>query len=112
MASVLDFVTIDEVKAALKIDEIGGNSPDDDTTWLSLLITAASRAIRNYLKADSTAFGDSPTTYPEEVKLATIMLIGYMYREPDGDEQKAFSLGNLPFPVTALIYQLRDPTLA
>lgn len=107
-----DFVTINEVKAALHITDVGGNSPDDETIWLSLLITAASEIIRDYLKVDSTAFGDSPTSYPVRVKLATIVLIGYMHREPDGDEQKAFGLGELPYPVTALLHQLRDPSLA
>lgn len=107
-----DFVTIDEVKAALHITDIGGNSPDDETIWLSLLITAASEIIRDYLKVDSAAFGDSPTSYPVRVKLATIALVGIMHREPDGDEQKLFTLGNLPFVVTALLYSLRDPTMA
>jgi hypothetical protein len=117
MASEYDLVTLDEVKAGLRITDIGGDSPDEDAVWLELMITAASRSILAYLKSGAEDFSDTgglpiPDEVPETVKAATIMLVGYIYREPDGDESKAFSHGNLPWPVTAMIYQLRDPALA
>ena len=121
MASEYDLVTVDEVNAALRLFDGTGDSPDvppdDLEVWIELLITAASRAILAYLKSGAEDFSDTgglpiPEEVPENVKAATIMLVGYIYREPDGDEAKAFSQGNLPWPVTALVYQRRDPALA
>ena len=40
------------------------------------------------------------------------MLVGHFYKEPDGNTEDAFEQGYLPKPVTALLYPLRDPTLA
>lgn len=117
MASPFDLTTIDEVKSALRISDVGGDSPDDELIWLEMLITSCSIAIINYLKSGAEIFLDTALLYPvpedvpENVKLATIMLIGYVYREPDGDAARAFSHGTLPYPVTAMIYQLRDPAL-
>lgn len=114
MASLHDLVTIDEVKSALRISDTGGDSPDDELPWLEMLITSCSIAITSYLKSGAEIY-QSTDGYPvlgdvpENVRLATIMLIGYLYREPDGDAAKAFGHGTLPFPVTAMIYQLRDP---
>jgi hypothetical protein len=117
MASEYDLVTLDEVRAGLRIEDTGGDSPDEEPVWLELLITAASRAILAYLKSGTETFVDTgglpiPDEVPAQVKAATIMLVGYIYREPDGDEAKAFAHGTLPFPVTAMIYQMRDPALA
>jgi len=91
----------------------------DDDVLLAKLISAASRSIINYLKTapktvawyDSTA-GMITGTVPANVDIATAHLVGYMYSNPDSDEGGAFSLGNLPHNVTAILYQERDPALA
>jgi hypothetical protein len=104
-----DLVTLDDVKTSLRID-----SSDDDNR-LGLLISTSSRAVINYLKSQAAvvldvvdAFGDSPPTVTDEVRHATILLVDYYYR---GDFEGA-EPGTLPAPVTALLYQLRDPALA
>lgn len=106
--------TIGEAKARLHIDM------DDDDGILAGYIEAASAAVIAYLKdqadvlLDLDSGGDLPSgaEVPPVIETATIMLVGYFYRNPDGDPDKAFGQGDLPAPVTALLYPLRDPALA
>jgi hypothetical protein len=44
--------------------------------------------------------------------MATILLTGHFYNNPDGDPEHDWEQGYLPRPVTALLYPLRDPALA
>jgi hypothetical protein len=109
-------VSLQRVKDALRID-----TTDDDST-LEIYISAASLAVVEYLKGEAGDFlgidspADSPpndlTTVDERVVMSVIILVGILFREPDGDEAKAFSHGNLPWMATALLYPLRIPTLA
>jgi hypothetical protein len=109
-------VSVARVKQALHIDD------DEMDDIIGLYTSAASHAVVTYLKGQAGDFlgidspPDSPpndlTSIDERVVASVIMLVGTIYREPDGDEAKNFSLGNLPHYVTALLYPLRDPTLA
>lgn len=107
-------VSLDRVKEALHVD-----SADDDAL-LDAYIAAASAAVINYLKGqaevllDLDSSGDLPSgaEVPPEIEMATIILVGHFYREPDGNPDQAFEQGYLPKPVTALLYPLRDPALA
>lgn len=107
-------VTLARVKEALRVDA----SDDDDL--LDAYIAAASAAVISYLKGqaevllDLDSGGDLPSgaEVPPAIEMATILLVGHFYREPDGDTEKAFEQGYLPRPVTALLYPLRDPALA
>lgn len=110
-------VSLNRVKQALRIDHT------DDDAILPIYISAASRRILTYLggQAGDLLTIDSPPNsppddldgVPEEVQLAVILLTGIFYRQPDGDEAENFdAVGELPKPVKALLYQLRDPTLA
>lgn len=110
-------VSLERVKNALHVT----GTADDET--LSIYISAASHAVVTYLKGQAGDFlgidspPDSPpndlTTVDERAVVATIVLTGIFYREPDGDEAKNFyEQGYLPRPVTALLYPLRDPTVA
>jgi uncharacterized phage protein (predicted DNA packaging) len=105
--TVNQLVSIDEVKQMLRIDHA-----DDDAT-LEMYIAAASLSIVAYLKDPTLLSVDSP---PEEldarVKSAVIMLVGYWYKSPDGNPDGAFERGYLPMPITAMLYPMRDPTLA
>lgn len=107
-------VTLERVKQALRIDTT------DDDQLLNAYIAAASAAVISYLKGQAQALlgldegGELPpeAEIPPEIELATIMLVGHFYKEPDGNTEDAFEQGYLPKPVTALLYPLRDPTLA
>lgn len=107
-------VTLERVKQALRIDTT------DDDQLLNAYIAAASAAVINYLKGQAQVLlgldedGELPSEaeIPPEIELATIMLVGHFYKEPDGNTEDAFEQGYLPKPVTALLYPLRDPTLA
>jgi len=96
---------------------------DDDDNDLILKIQAASRVVLNYLKDGATfldSFGDvevdsndNPLDVPEEVQAATLLLIGDFYNDREGSNESAqWVTGNLPPMVVALLYPLRDPTLA
>lgn len=115
-------VTLARVKQALRVgvlDDDGSPQTDDDDHILTAYIDAASDAVLNYLGGRAefviTGLTDSPPTNdgcPKSVEQAVCLLVGYWYREPDGDENSAFDRGYLPRPVTALLYPLRDPAIA
>jgi gp6-like head-tail connector protein len=116
--------TLQEVKDQLRIDE--GDIVSDAA--LNLLIETASEMVVAYLKTreitavdDSTSppteitimdLDSSPALVPPRVRQATIMLTGYLYRSPDQNLNNEWLLGEMPRPITSLLYQLRDPTIA
>lgn len=113
-------VTLTEAQDHLRVDT------DADANDLTLKILAASGAVLNYLKSSSPYYtvldssGDpvvvldssGDPTIRWEVKAATLLMLGYLYRLRDNNEDMAFQQGYLPMPVTALLYPLRDPALA
>lgn len=110
-------VTLAEAKRHLRIID------DADDPDLELRILAASEAVRNYLKDGVDAFTDSngdlildsagdPVGVPFVVKAATLLMLGYLYKDRDENADDAYEQGFLPKPVTALLYPLRDPALA
>lgn len=124
----MEYVTLERAKAHLGMDH------DDDDTLIGAYIVAASGAVKNYLKSSSPyeverdsnddpildgngdpeyvrdSSGDKVVTLP--VQQATLLLIGYFYKDRDENPDGAFAQGYLPAPVTALLYPLRDPALA
>src|ERR1051325_8323437 len=109
-------VTVDQVRTALKLDT------GESDTIIELYISAASRAVVRYLKgqAGTLLTIDSPpnsppndlSAVPEDIQMATILLTGHFYRNPDGDPDHDWEQGFLPRTVTALLYPLRDPAIA
>lgn len=122
------YVTLERAKAHLGMDH------DEDDTLISAYISAASGAVKNYLKSASAYeverdSNDDPVldsngdpVYARdsngakevrlEVQQAVLLLIGYFYKNRDENPDNAFAQGYLPAPVTALLYPLRDPALA
>lgn len=109
-------VTVDQVRTALKLD-----SGESDTI-IALYISAASRAIVRHLKGRASEWLaiDSPPNsppddlsgVPEDIQMATIILTGIFYNNPDGDPDKNWADGYLPAPVRVLLLPFRDPALA
>lgn len=113
---MFSFVTLEDTKKALVIE----HNDDDDLLEL-LLIPAASRSIHRYLKgqAGSLLSLDSPpnsppdvSEIPDDVRLATIYLVGQFYKNRDTNADGEFADGDMPQPVKSLLYRLRDPALA
>lgn len=124
----MEYVTLDRAKAHLGMDH------DEDDTLISAYISAASGAVKNYLKSSSAyeverdsnddpiqdsngdpeyvrdSSNDKVVALP--VQQATLLLIGYFYKDRDENPDGAFAQGYLPPPVTALLYPLRAPALA
>lgn len=102
-------VDLDTTKSRLRIDN---DAEDDD---LELLIKGASSAVLGYLNLALDHYDDSSgevADVPELVVNATVLLVGILYRDRDGEEMEKWDQGYLPRPVTALLYTLRDPALA
>lgn len=122
-------VTPEEAIAHLKITDA-----DVDMLDLQLKINAASKLVLNYLAGANfyelevdinnvpvvdtngdpiyaeTSSGDRIVMY--EVQAAVLLMLGYLNRDRDSDEDKAFEMGFIPRPVTALLYPLRTPVIA
>lgn len=110
-------VSLDQAKVRLRIDS------DDGDADLELMIAGASQAVFRYLKGGTDLFTDSAgvivedsagvaSGVPDDVANAVLILVGIWRRDPDGVEAEKWQQGYLPPPVTALLYPLRDPTLA
>lgn len=107
-------VSLDQAKQRLRFDH------DEDDNDLTLMIEGASAAVLNYLKSDQVfvdSFGDVESDsagpiVPHEIQNATLMLVGILSRDRDGEEMEKWQHGLLPFPVLALLYPLRDPALS
>lgn len=109
-------VSLDQAKQHLRVDT------SDDDGDIALKIHAASGAVLNYIKSGPDNFldssgevivdsSDNPIGIPFEVQAATLLLVGYFYKDRDGDPDKAYEMGYLPKPVTALLYPFRDPVI-
>jgi hypothetical protein len=107
-------VSLTQAKDHLRID----SSAED--SYLGLMIRASSAAVLNYIRSGADLFTDSagdvyldsagdPIDVPEDVQAATLLLLGFMYRNRDENPDGAFERGYLPMPVTALLYPYRDP---
>ncbi|MDR6216175.1 head-tail connector protein [Paracidovorax wautersii] len=101
--------TLEEVKQHLRID-----GPDADGDLTLKLAAACERVtlhlngVSPYLPAEEGADAQVRPT----VRAAVLLLVGYLYRYPSGDEKKAFEDGRLPPPITALLAPLRRKVLA
>lgn len=102
-------------------DHLRSDSTDDDND-LTLKIHAASGAVLNYIRNGADIFTDSsgepvldsnggPIGIPYEVQAATLLMLGYLYKDRDGDPDKAYEYGYLPMPVMSLLYPHRVPSL-
>lgn len=116
------FVTLDQVKRHLRIDD---DDADDD---LTLKLESATERIRVHLNGvppfqpelDGNGVpvrdADGAVIYTDQVrgsvKSATLLLVGYLYRYPSGDEKAAFDDGRLPAPITALLAPIRKMVFA
>ncbi len=95
----MDRVTLNEVKHHLRYDD------DANDTNLTMYILAAESAIKRYITEEI------PATGTDDIKIATLMLVGYFdeNRSPDKDTP---THGNyLPQPVVSMIYPYRKPTV-
>lgn len=105
-------VTLDQAKAHVRFDD------SEDDADLSLKLMSAQSSVLAYLKVASTealSIG-SPPLYPPgaegAITAATLLLVGYLYRQRDEDVNHEWEQGFLPRPVTALLYPFRDPSCA
>lgn len=122
------YVTLERGKQHLNMDH------DLDDVLITAYIGAASEAVKNYLKSASPyelerdsnddpildssgdpiyvvdSSGDKIVKYA--VQAATLLQLGFLYKDRDENSDGAYEMGYLPKPVTALLYPLRDPALA
>lgn len=93
---------------------------DDEDADILLKIEGASAAVLDYLKSRANEFLDSsgmvevdsnldPVGVPANVQAATLLMLGYLYKDRDTNADEGYERGYLPAPVTALLYPKRDP---
>lgn len=121
------YVTLERAKQHLNMDH------DQDDVLITAYIGAASEAVKNYLKSASPyeverdsnddpildsssdpiyvvdSSGDKVPKYV--VQAATLLMVGFLYKDRDENPDQEFQQGFLPRPVTALLYPCRDPAL-
>ena len=121
------YVSLERGKQHLNMDH------DQDDVLITAYIGAASEAVKNYLKSASPyevdrdsnddpildssgdpiyavdSSGDKIVKY--SVQAATLLQLGFLYKDRDENTGEAYSLGYLPKPVIALLYPLRTPAL-
>lgn len=119
------YVTLARAKQHLNMDH------DLDDPLIDAYIRASSEAVKNYLKSASPydverdsnddpvldssgdpiyavdSNGDKIVRYA--VQAATLLMVGFLYKDRDENPDGEFERGYLPRPVTALLYPLRDP---
>ena len=103
-------ITLAEAKAHLRVDFA------DDDALIDVLIQAASEAVLDYLKGIGSEdfFNGSVVVseVPARVRLATGHLTKFYYDDHVDKGSLSFAdLGELPPPVVALLYRMRDPAI-
>lgn len=109
-------VSLEQAKLHLRADTGDGDSD------ILLKIQAASAIVLNYIKHDGAEFIDSsgqvitdssgnPIGVPADIQAAVLLMLGYLYKDRDGDPNREYELGYLPKPVMALVYWRRRLTL-
>lgn len=110
-------VTLEEAALHLRLDIDSDGDPD-----LELKMYAASQSVIKYLMDGASEFVDSEgdividsegeSVAPYPIKAATLLLLGYLYKDRDENAGNAYEMGFLPKPVTALLYPYRVPVLS
>lgn len=119
------YVTLARAKQHLNMDH------DLDDVLIDAYIRASSEAVKNYLKSASPyeverdsnddpildssgdpiyvvdSSGEKVVKYA--VQAATLLQLGFLYKDRDENADGAYDMGYLPKPVTALLYPLRSP---
>jgi hypothetical protein len=112
------FVTLQQARDHIRSDT------DADDADLELKIAAASEAVMGYIETTDTGdWGDSSgapivdsggfaLNVPAQIQNATLMMVGYLYRERDGSNEYETPIAGfyLPAGVTAMLYRFRTPT--
>lgn len=120
----MQFVTLTELKEHLRYP-LDDDAPDAD---LTLKIQTASAIVREFLSGSSVFLPDVDSEFNtildsngdvvyvevdgdkvirQEVKNATLLLVGFMDDNRESDDKSAFSVGALPFAVTSLLYHIK-----
>lgn len=107
------FVTLEQARAHLRSD----TTADDNDVILK--IEAATEACLDYMEDGADGFvntanmdsAGNPITVPRKVQAATLLMLGYLFKDRDNDENHEYEMGYLPRPVMALLYSYRTPTV-
>lgn len=111
-------VSLADAKLHLRAD----SSTHEDSD-IALKIGAASLAVLRYIGDSADAFLDSdgevpvdsagdPVGVPEDVQAATLILLGDLYRNRDGESKAEYEFGVLPRVVVSILYPYRLPSMA
>lgn len=112
-------VSLDQALLHLRIDTDTAGAADESD--IRLKIMGASAAVLNYIGRDQMfldTYGDplddssGDPIVPADVQAATLLLLGDLYRNRDGENTAEWEYGFLPRSCQALLFPRRLPTLA
>lgn len=107
---MIELVTLEQAREHLRIDDDAGDAD------LTLKIQAGSAALLSYIQGSRDKVVDDSGKLIEgeplkRMQTALLVLLGYLDRNRNGEEEEKLMQGELPFSVTMLIYDLRLPTI-
>ncbi|MBI0275667.1 phage gp6-like head-tail connector protein [Hafnia alvei] len=108
---MIELVTLVEIKEHLRDD---GNANDAEYLMFN---QAGSAAILSFIQGNRERVIDSDgkvikgTEILARLKVALLVLIGWLDRNRGGEDEEKLMQGYLPISVTMLIYDLRRPTI-
>lgn len=107
---MIEIVTLEEVKSHLRIDH---DVLDAD---LQNKIKSSTAAVLDFIdywvqKNDNDEKKMKDSQDFNRVKSAVLILIGILYRDPDGADKGLYPKGELPYPVISLINSLHKPVI-
>ena len=95
----MNWVTLEEVKHHLRYDD------DSNDSNLTMYIKASESAIKRYINEEI------PTDGTDDIKVATLMLVGYFDENRSPDKDTPTNGNYLPQPVVSMLYPYRKPTV-
>lgn len=95
----MNWVTLEEVKHHLRYDD------DSNDVNLAMYIKAAESAIKRYITEEI------PTAGTDDIKVATLMMVGYFDENRSPDKDTPTNGNYLPQPVVSMLYPYRKPTV-
>lgn len=107
---MIELVTLPQAKEHLRFDDDAGDAD------LLLKIQAGSAALLSYIQGsrDKVVDGEGKLIEGEpllRMQESLLRLLGYLDRNRGGEEEEKLKQGELPFSITMLIYDLRQPTI-
>lgn len=107
-------VTIDQAKRHLRLDDLDAGDLELQADLLDK-VNQASHLVLDFLKEDEQRWQDSagdPLFVPYLVQAATLIWLGILWNNRNGEIEETLQLGEVPRAVSNILWRYRTPTLS